>query len=241
MADDPKPNTDPAPTEPGGRLDPKQLLAKEGDWESVARTLAYKVDEVEADNFKYRTRIRALEDAQPPPDALVISGDARKAFDAMKAQLEAAGIDDAAKLEALLSAKQQAEQKVEAFEHKQQLADVARIAGANLPALEAAKGSDALRYEVRGEGDDAEVFVIRERDEFDAEDPAPVPFEDYVNKSWPALADSILGGSAKQPTPQPQGGAPFIVQKPSGRPAPKGPDAAKIAERKRMSTEYAII
>lgn len=223
---------DPAPTPEPPKVDLAAERAKEGNWEAVARSLAYKVDERERDNYRLREQKRELKALIPDEGALVLPPEKAAEFKAFSADLEAAGLDTADKLRAHLDAFQTNAVKVAAAEKAKTFATVAEVTGTSADALPDVFASGET-FEIRGEGEGRTVYVK----------PAPeaeaVPFEAYVDEKKAALKPALYT--------TPEAAAPAAPVLPPMRaggvpPAPKGPATPdEIAQTKRRSPEYAAM
>lgn len=224
-------NPTPEPIEPPARLDPQQLLAKHGDWEAVARSLAYKVDEVERDNAKYRAQKRELAAQIPADDAVILTGDAKVAYEALVASLAEAGLDTADKLKAHVELAQANAAKVAESDRAAENARIAEALGNVNPDAIPAVFTDGETFEIEGEGDSRTVYVKPREGE-------RTPFEAYVDADprRKALKPALFTTEqAAPPTP-----SSYPPQRPGGRaPAPQAFDASRAAEAKRATPDYA--
>ena len=237
MAENNEPNEEPneEPLAPGGRLDVDRLIAENGDAKAALRVLALKVNEVERRDARYRERLREW-DERVPEGAVVLKGDDLDAYN----KLKAFGAPD--EIQAKLDKAAEDAQYRAQLEREAEFAKVAAAAGVSLAALQSAKGSDAVEYEIettKGEdGEDTPVVYVKEGEG------ERVAFSDYVDTHWAPLKSALYATEEAEqrgaPAPVQRPAVRFVTQTPGGRPpAPKPPDAEQIARQKRGSIEYA--
>lgn len=215
------------------KTDLTALRAKDGDWEAVARNLAYKVDEREADNFRLRQKNRELKGLIPADDARVLTAEQAATLDALTADLTAAGIETPDKLKAHLETAASHAAKVADDARRADLEAVAAAAGIESVDALAAVFTDGEAFEIEGEGDDRKVYV-RPADGDRAELGAYLD----ADPTRAALKPALFAAPAAEPAP----GVRFPAQPAGGRPpAPRTPDPAEYAERKRRSGEYDLV
>ncbi|MGB1301548.1 MAG: hypothetical protein ACPG5O_10065 [Pseudoalteromonas tetraodonis] len=227
MADEPQ--DDRKPTDSGERLDPVRLIAENGSAEAAVRALAFKLNDVERDNAKYRADIKTLKDAVPPEGARVLTPEQAAEFDAFAADLRAHGIEDAATLKAFAETAGANAAKVAAAERKEQLAEIAAITDTNADAIPDVFASGET-FEIRGEGDNRTVYV-RPTPEAEAAE-----FGAYVDANKAPLKPALYNKAEEPPR------APTLPAMPTGGPpGPQRLDVARIAEQKAASGDYAMI
>jgi len=193
-------------TGPGGRLNPAALIAQHGSAEAAVSALATSVDDLEHEAAKSRARAKALRDLVPPDDALVLTGDAKTAHEAVVKHLTDAGLDSSEKLTAFVEQARKDATRVAQADRAAELARVAEAAGVSADALPAVF-TDGETFEIEGEGDDRKVYVKpREGERTD--------FEAYVDTKKAALKPALYA-NREEPAPA----APRGVELPAMRSA----------------------
>lgn len=191
------------PTAPGGRLDSERLIAKHGSAEAALRALAFKLDEVEGDNAKYRQQLNEMRGKLPGEGTVVLDSEQAAVWTAY----QALGEPDAIKqLQTDYSASQRNELYRTAAEAHGYKADVLR----QLP------GADSLQIvikEIEADGKKLKTAVVSNGDGKETTLP------DYVKGHWEAFLPSLVAQqqAAASGTPWPkqdvgaQGAPPDIV------------------------------
>lgn len=190
------------PLASGGRLAPDRLKAEHGSTEAALRALAYKLNDVERDNKRYRDEIKDLKAKVPGGDSVVLAGDELKEYQGFKAL---GSLDDVSKK---LKAGEEATAKIASFERDAHLRSIAEAAGVNYDVLKIAPGASDLTFEVKGEGDEKKVTVTHKNGE-DKE--VVTDFKAYADEHWRPIAASLFVAEQQAPVQR------YIHQAPGGR------------------------
>src|SRR5690606_7274026 len=130
------------PLAPGGRLSPERLKAQHGNAEAALQSLAFKCNQLEADNANYRKEIRDLKGKLPKDDSIVLEGDEKKEYEQFKTLGKFSDVkqklDDGVK----------ASEALATYEREAQMREAAKVAGINFDVLKLAPKALELTYKV---------------------------------------------------------------------------------------------
>lgn len=206
-----------SPTAPGGRLDPERLKAKHGDAEAALRALAFKLDDVEADNARYRQQLKDLKGKAPGEDAVILDSEQAAAWQAYQ---ELGEPDELQQLKGDYTQLQRSALYRQAGEaHGYKPAVLGQLPGISELSIEV--------KEIEQDGEKAKVAYVKNGD-----DGQERPLPDYVKDTW---ADFL---PALQAQPQQTGaGTPWPKQDVASQGADTDPVQARLEAHREANKE----
>lgn len=211
-------------------LDTDVLVAKYGDARAALAKVVSKLDDVEADNAKYRQQIRDLKANQPADDALVLDAGQQEALRERGLLTEEGELKPEA-----FDEKAERAQRADELEQKETLRTAAEAAG--ITSFEAFEGLvNGEDFEVE-EGDEDEAPTVTVIHEEDGEE-RRTPLEKYERfKPYHAALFGEQQEQEKESGPSYPQITPVTKE---NKPGPSGTTVEEIKKRKQQSGDYAL-